>query len=162
GLFNRRFAGEFFRNLEKSGKDGWCVGMMDIDDFKLVNDLYGHSAGDAVLILIADTMRETLRKTDVLIRWGGEEFLLLLADVHPETAVTILDKLRETISSTKIIADGKAISVTVTIGVARLACRDIHASIGISDEMLYEGKKRGKNMVFSMSCGARAEQETNP
>lgn len=147
GLYNRRYASSFFENLESGEK--WCVAMLDIDDFKAVNDTYGHAAGDVVLETLARTVKSSLRKTDLVFRWGGEEFLILIKDIDKNAASKILDKLRKNIEDETIDACGHAINVTVTIGVSILDTKDPDASIKASDKKMYEGKFSSKNVVVS-------------
>jgi diguanylate cyclase (GGDEF)-like protein len=148
GLFNRRYAGEYFRELAgKEDARSYCVSMLDIDDFKKINDTYGHAAGDALLINLAGHMRNHLRKSDILFRWGGEEFLVVLTDVTPAVAKKILEKLRASIQESTFLAEGRALTFTVTIGVAALDTNDVDAGIALCDERLYFGKQHGKNQV---------------
>ena len=148
GLRNRRYAETFFAGLsEKHGEDGWCVAMLDIDDFKVINDTMGHPVGDEVLCGLANILRDNLRKADVIFRWGGEEFLVLLADTELASAKKLMEKIRERIAGTDIVYSGGQMKMTVTIGVSRLDMRDIWASIAECDKKLYVGKRSGKNMV---------------
>ena len=149
-LHNRRHAEHFFANLAQNnlGRQ-WCIAMLDIDDFKTINDTFGHPAGDAVLRTFADTMQSNLRKTDMLFRWGGEEFLLALADVDLESAVTLLDKMRSRIAAMQFFIEGKALRLTATIGVVQLNTFDVWPSISLCDKYLYVGKQTGKNKVVT-------------
>lgn len=149
GLFNRRYADIFFETLSASRVDqNWCIAMLDIDDFKLINDTYGHQVGDDILILIGNTAKASLRKTDLVFRWGGEEFLILLKDTDISDAFNILDKMRSNIASECLEAHGKNLSVTVTIGVCPLDIHNISQSISICDRLMYKGKTLGKNIVL--------------
>lgn len=148
GLYNRRYAEMLFGKL-RAGEvtEHWCVSILDIDDFKNVNDTHGHSVGDEVLCQLTAVMRQMLRKTDQIIRWGGEEFLLLLGDVDPSTARQILDKLRQAVEETEFETKAGPIRITVTLGVAPLDTARIQESITLCDESLYRGKQSGKNQV---------------
>ena len=150
GMYNRRYAEKHFNLLETSEeKIQACGAMVDIDDFKKVNDTYGHDAGDIVLCILSQIMTRELRKSDYVFRWGGEEFLILLNSISLENAFVVLDKIRKKIEETPIeIKDGeKIITITVTIGVATLDLKDIKASIAACDNNLYLGKKGTKNVV---------------
>ncbi len=148
GLFNRRYAGTFFDKLTSGQLEQvWCVAMMDIDDFKVVNDTHGHPVGDEVLMFISDFFRSHLRKTDLLFRWGGEEFLILLKDNDVTTAYRILDNLRAKLASENIETRAGTLNVTVTIGVTYLDIDNVEKSIERSDFLTYKGKNSGKNKV---------------
>jgi len=148
GLYNRRYATDFFNSIIKKNLDAsWCVAMLDIDDFKHINDTLGHLAGDEVLRNLSATLKKRLRKTDSLFRWGGEEFLLFLFDVEFESAVKILDKISEQIANTPLAYGQNAINITVTMGVSPLDTDNIEASIELCDKRLYCGKNLGKNTI---------------
>ena len=148
GLLNRRFASSFFKKLIAGQLEQvWCIAMLDIDDFKLINDIHGHKVGDRVLILISDFIKATLRRSDIVFRWGGEEFLILLKDVDINTAFITLDKLRSKLESANLEAHDTILNVTVTIGVCPLDINNIEQSIDKSDRLMYKGKVSGKNMV---------------
>jgi diguanylate cyclase (GGDEF)-like protein len=148
GLFNRRYAGTFFDMLT-AGKleQVWCVAMLDIDDFKFLNDAHGHLVGDDVLMFISDFLRSSLRRTDLLFRWGGEEFLILLKDADISAAFRILDNIRAKLASENIETHAETVNVTVTIGVCPLDIDDIEQSIDRCDRLMYVGKELGKNRV---------------
>lgn len=148
GLYNRRYANLLFEKMQVQDMGArWCVAILDIDDFKLVNDRYGHNVGDAVLRGLTQVMRQALRRTDLVIRWGGEEFLLLLGEVNLGTAHVILDKMRRNIEETLFQTDAGPLRITVSIGVAPLDVKNVQKSIEMCDERLYSGKHSGKNVV---------------
>ncbi len=148
GLFNRRYAGKFFDKLTSGQLEQvWCVAMVDIDDFKLLNDAHGHLAGDDVLMFISNLLRSNLRRTDLVFRWGGEEFLILLKDANISAAFLILDNLRAKLASENIETHGETLNVTITIGVCPLDIDDVEGSIDRCDHLMYEGKALGKNRV---------------
>jgi len=148
GLFNRRYADTFFNKLSKGQLEQvWCVAMLDIDDFKLLNDAYGHLVGDDVLMFISNFIRTNLRRTDLVFRWGGEEFLILLKDAELSNAFRLLDKLRDKLASKNIESHDKVLKVTVTIGVCPLDIYNVEKSIETCDQLMYEGKDLGKNIV---------------
>lgn len=148
GLYNRRYADMIFAHLRDTGGDtGWCVAILDIDDFKHVNDTYGHGVGDEVLCGLTEAMQKNLRRTDMVIRWGGEEFLILLGNVDLKTAHLILDKMRRSIEETTFPTEAGPIHITVTIGVVPLNVEYISESVVLCDAKLYSGKNNGKNRV---------------
>jgi diguanylate cyclase (GGDEF)-like protein/PAS domain S-box-containing protein len=151
GAFNRRhgnerLAAEFDRRA-KSGRP-CAVMMLDIDRFKSINDEHGHDAGDAVLCAIVRTCNAGLRTVDMLARWGGEEFLILLPDTDAEAAVAIAERLRAAVAVTRvpIISDG-SIAFTVSIGVASPVSNDLHDLLRRADGALYAAKTGGRNRV---------------
>jgi len=150
GLYNRHYVERLFDEIKRDvNNQKWCVAMLDIDDFKRINDDYGHAVGDIVLQNLADILKRSLRKTDIVFRWGGEEFLLLLNNVDVDTAVLILEKLRSNIQENVINAGGRFLSITATVGVTKLEINDVMNSIDSCDKKMYTGKTKGKNIVIS-------------
>ncbi|MDR1616869.1 MAG: GGDEF domain-containing protein [Syntrophomonadaceae bacterium] len=145
-LFNRRYADIIFNNLDNN-KINYIAALMDIDDFKKINDNYGHASGDAVLEFVSRFLLKNLRKADVVFRWGGEEFLILLADVNLSAAYVILEKLRVKLSVSDIPVIKGTLRLTVTIGTAELNPRYPFKSIDDCDKKLYRGKSLNKNVV---------------
>ena len=147
GLYNRRYADIFFEKLKGEPETGYFVAFLDIDNFKEINDVHGHNVGDQVLIALAEILKKTLRKSDTIFRWGGEEFLIVLKEVDEPTTVMVLETLREKIAET-VVQEGKEnVHFTVSIGAVQLDLRDIEKSIEESDKKLYESKRGGKNKV---------------
>ncbi|MBX9871925.1 MAG: GGDEF domain-containing protein [Burkholderiaceae bacterium] len=119
------------------------VVLIDVDHFKTINDTLGHAKGDDVLIRIASTLRQALRRDDSVMRWGGEEFLVCLPGTQREDALRVADKLRTAIANMV-----SPIAVTVSIGVAEvLADRALSASIEIADQAMLEAKTAGRNRI---------------
>ena len=148
GLKNRRYSEEFITKISSGNIDNnWCVAMLDVDNFKQINDTMGHPVGDEVLRKLSETLRTHLRKTDVIFRWGGEEFLIFLSGVDLEVAAKILDKVRKYMEETAIESGRNDVGFTVTVGVARVDVKDVQKSIGLCDERMYFGKQTGKNKV---------------
>jgi diguanylate cyclase (GGDEF)-like protein len=123
--------------------------MFDIDRFKRVNDTYGHPVGDRILKAVAQIAKSQIRDSDILCRWGGEEFLVILADCDIQQAKNVAEKIRGAIENEKsVIHKGRAVSVTASFGVARsLADNDKVDLIKRVDEALYAAKKKGRNRV---------------
>lgn len=153
GLSNRRdmlekINAEIHRSCRS--KKPFSLILLDIDHFKVFNDNFGHDCGDYVLISVARVQRECLRKQDVVSRWGGEEFLVLLPETGNAGAQTVGEKLRLSIRESKIEFNGKFHVVTVTGGVSVFSCKDsVEECIKRADEALYEGKRSGRDCIIS-------------
>jgi len=146
-IFNRNFLKNIEQNVfikAKFSQLPTSIIMMDVDNFKYINDTYGHKKGDEVLAKIAKTLKENLRKHDILIRYGGEEFLVILSDTDLKTAKKIANKLLFDIEN--LFDEHK---VTMSAGVSQIKKSDnnIYDSIKRADEKLYLAKKKGKNRV---------------
>ena len=129
--------------------------LLDIDFFKSVNDTYGHTAGDQVLIEVAKTLVEHARKYDLVFRTGGEEFVIILADCDRASARVVAERFRKSVESRRIDYRGNVLSVTVSIGVAssgypHLNLDDIYQE---ADRMLYQSKSNGRNCCTHVSLG---------
>jgi diguanylate cyclase (GGDEF)-like protein len=129
----------------------------DLDDFKRVNDEYGHPAGDLVLREFAAVLRENVREADVAGRWGGEEFLLLLPGTDAPGGALLAERIRATLAERVILTpDGVPIRLTVSLGVATYpACADAAALLESADAALYSAKRSGKNRVVAAEAAAR-------
>ena len=145
-LNNRRYAESFFDKLD--GKSCF-VGLMDIDSFKAVNDTYGHDIGDIVLVHVGEVLRQTTRQTDLVCRWGGEEFLVGFPECTPDDGLRILESIRKGVEDKIIDTEKGIIRVTLTLGGSIFYGGSIKDTIEICDMLLYDGKKAGKNIVMS-------------
>ncbi len=151
GLLNRRSMLSRMRNFLSDyaeNKQGFVIGMFDIDDFKVVNDTYGHVFGDVVLREIAARSVSILRVDDLLFRWGGEEFLVVVRNCDLVRGRGIAEKIRRVVSDSPISDSSVSIRVTVTIGLCEYRGGSIDSLIIQADEALYEGKRTGKNRVI--------------
>lgn len=156
GLFNRRhfestIEREFMR--AKRYSSNLSIAVFDIDYFKKINDTYGHLCGDYVLKEIAYIALETFRKTDILFRYGGEEFVVILTETPIDKAVIPLERFRKTIEDYPFFYDNNNIKVTVSIGVETLN-PDIFTSsdlLGNADKALYHAKEDGRNKIITSS-----------
>jgi len=145
-LLNRRSIQPFFREVQSS-HEKFCLVLSDIDDFKKVNDTYGHRCGDQVLIHVADLCREALGPEDVVCRWGGEEFLFILGGDQEKCAM-LTEKLCSTIANTHYNFEKASIRITMTFGVQEhVPTQLMDETIKQADDKLYEGKRTGKNRV---------------
>ena len=122
--------------------------MIDIDDFKRVNDTYGHDVGDRLLKALADVIRRSIRSSDTAARFGGEEFVVLLPRTDEEGAKTVADRIRNSFKEVSVDADGERVRTTVSIGVATWRGEgSVEEVIKKADEALYEAKRTGKDRV---------------
>lgn len=134
---------------ERSGRS-FIIALADIDHFKKFNDSYGHHCGDAVLRHVAGVMRGALRRTDVLGRWGGEEFLFILPETPLHGAVDVLEKVRRCVEEVPCKFGGELYHVTVTFGAASFGRKQtLEGGINQADDALYQGKKEGRNRVVT-------------
>jgi len=120
--------------------------MLDVDYFKKVNDAYGHAIGDEVLRLVASTIRSNLRVNDVVSRFGGEEFLVLLPSTSLEQAVHVAEKIRAAIAATPHQTAGQ-VTISIGVAVADPEQGDEEAAVKEADDQLYEAKRSGRNRV---------------
>jgi diguanylate cyclase (GGDEF)-like protein len=159
GAYNRRTFHEIAeRELSRVRRAGQplSIVMIDIDHFRQVNEKHGHRTGDAVLQRVAEAIRSALRKEDMLVRFGGEEFLVLLPDVPGPGAVVVAGRIRRTVASEPVAVDGLALPVTVSLGVAaRLdeGPESIEGLLARADSALALAKERGRNRVVALSLG---------
>jgi two-component system, cell cycle response regulator len=121
--------------------------LVDADRFKAINDEHGHAVGDIVLRELAARLRERVRREDVVGRWGGEEFVVALPETTPDGAVAVAESLRAAIAGTPVEADGLALPVTVSIGVAAWTGQDLDDLVSRADTALYGAKTTGRNCV---------------
>jgi len=160
GLYNRRYLSQMLEVYQKSvfrdKKTGACLLLFDIDFFKKINDTYGHDAGDIVLQTVAKTMLETIRESDVAIRFGGEEFLIILTKLEKENpiqdAYVVAEKIRKKIQSLSINYLGKEIKITVSGGIScfdfkNFSKKRLYEKLKEVDEKLYKAKNSGRNII---------------
>lgn len=132
--------------------------MLDIDCFKTINDGFGHVAGDRVLCGVANAMRASLRSSDILCRWGGEEFLVALRNCDLPNAERIAETIRQTIANADFAFEGRKIPTTVSIGIAKWEPDDIiEALVARADAALYLAKQSGRNCVRTSEAAVPAE-----
>ncbi len=151
GIGNRRHADAMLEaRLAETRRYGWTFGLLiaDIDHFKHINDTYGHAAGDRVLQMAAATLARGIRSFDTVARWGGEEFLVILAHVERAECQAAGERLRRLVEESSITTPDGVLSVTVSIGAALSRADDTAASIvDRADELLYKSKRAGRNRV---------------
>lgn len=120
---------------------------LDIDWFKQVNDRYGHSAGDCVLRTIARRIKEELRETDLLFRYGGEEFVILLSGTDVAGAKVVAERIRQAVAETPCMCEGSNVHVTVSLGAAQLKGDSATQLFERADQALYQAKQQGRDRV---------------
>ena len=151
-LANRRSMSEKLNiamHLLKKDKKPFSVILGDIDDFKKVNDTYGHDCGDKVLIMVANTISSQMRDGDFVCRWGGEE-ILILVNGNLEAAKSLGDRILNKIRESEVVHEGRSVKVTMTFGVCEVnESLRIEDFIQKADSRLYYGKSHGKNQVVS-------------
>ncbi len=156
GCFNRRAFYELFpREVERARRlgQGVAVVFLDIDHFKRINDRYGHETGDHVLQLLSARLRGIIRETDLLFRWGGEEFVILMPHTGPGEAPALAERIRAAVAERPFAATAShsAVAVTVSVGVAGTAAwpADPDALLARADAACYRAKEGGRNRVES-------------
>ncbi len=151
GTLNRRGLDEIFENevgRAQRRRSPLCVAMLDIDNFKKLNDTLGHDAGDAALIHLVSVIRDTLRPQDTLARFGGEEFVVLLPDTPIDDAKKALVRLQRELTKRYFLNDNEKILITFSAGISDFRSDDTQASVvKRADEAMYAAKKAGKNRV---------------
>lgn len=151
-LYNRRYCNQNLKNLSeqyiKTGEP-YTLAIADIDFFKKVNDTYGHTAGDEVLVSVAQIMKKSMAGKGFAARWGGEEFLLVYTGCDMETTLTYLEMLVEAIREMRVEYDDKAIKITISIGVATGNGDSVDKVLCTADNRLYHAKKEGRDRVVS-------------
>jgi two-component system cell cycle response regulator len=151
GLHNRRhFMRRANEETKRAQRHGRCFGllMMDVDHFKRINDGFGHQVGDDVLIAVAAGLRKTLRETDLLARFGGEEFIIGLPETPRDGSAILADRLRQIVATTAMPSVDRA--VTVSVGVACVPSPGVDSVdqlISRADAALYRAKREGRNRV---------------
>ena len=151
GLYNRRAMVELIQlecRRRRRGQGTLLFAMIDVDHFKRVNDHHGHAMGDHVLRVFADALRANVRETDVLARWGGDEFLLLLSDIEPRSAQTLLERTREAIAALPVPNAPPGLRLSMSAGLAlHLPHSSPQETLERADQALYAAKDQGRNRV---------------
>ncbi|MEW6677024.1 MAG: GGDEF domain-containing protein [Pseudomonadota bacterium] len=127
-----------------------ALAMVDLDFFKNVNDTYGHEAGDQMLIHFASLIRSVMRKSDALVRYGGEEFTLVLPDTDSRGALLVLGRLQQLMKKSPLLYEGKQVNTTFSAGLAALGPDENgHALLRRADEALYQAKNSGRDKIVT-------------
>ena len=138
-----------FTDAESKRHDkAFSLALLDIDFFKKYNDLYGHQRGDDALRQVADIIKVTIRDSDRVFRYGGEEILILMPETNDEAALLCADRVRQAIEDAKILHENAPLGVlTVSAGVAFNNCEGWKSMIGLADKALYRSKEQGRNQI---------------
>lgn len=156
GMNNRRafydIAKPLWSNAIRNNRDASII-LMDLDLFKLVNDTYGHDLGDKVLVAVASALKGAAREGDVIARWGGEEFILLLSETSLQSATIYAERLRTLIAAIHIDFGQTPISITASFGVSQRveSCLTLDELTSSADKCLYQAKADGRNRVSAKS-----------
>ncbi|MEN4053582.1 MULTISPECIES: GGDEF domain-containing protein [Sulfurimonas] len=153
GLYNRRFLEEFidtFMKQAQRSKESYSLLMLDVDFFKQVNDTYGHDVGDKVIVAIGEVLKENIRESDLAVRYGGEEFLVLLHNASDEGALMVAKKIHEAFAALIFdVGHSETIQKTMSIGIAKFPYNGdtIWKCIKLADTALYVAKTTGRNKI---------------
>ena len=165
-LYNRRYLyTEANYLLERARNEQTPLSLLglDIDKYKQINDRHGHPVGDQVIVLLADLLRKNSREEDLIARFGGEEFVILLPKAGQDVAKRLAETLRSTVQSSPVIPrDAEPLNFTISIGGVTLDTRreTIETALNLADIALYEAKNSGRNCVRFSECQPEAfEQE---
>jgi len=152
GLHNRRFLEEYIQTLVANSqrrKSPLSILMLDLDYFKMVNDKHGHDAGDAVLKALSKVLIQAVRASDLVIRYGGEEFLIILQDTAESSADSVAEKIRAAVAEMKVQISGTVLQKTISIGIADFPSDSdtFWQAVKYADVALYRAKEEGRNRV---------------
>jgi len=153
GLFNfRHFKTVLQAEMDRSKRSGipTSLVMVDVDHFKAINDSYGHEAGNLALKSLADILSSEVRTTDIVCRYGGEEFAMVFPETHLNLAVKVADRIRKQISSEPVVIGDDEIKLTVSMGASvymKFSVLDFNDFVASVDKYLYEAKQSGRNCI---------------
>ena len=126
-----------------------AISLLDIDHFKKINDTYGHDAGDKALVHLTNVIKEILRPVDIVARFGGEEFLIILPDTSADDGMSIMTRLQRDLTKRFFLHDNTKLLITFSAGVAqRIGSETSDAMIARADHALYRAKQAGRNRVL--------------
>jgi len=163
-LGNRRHFQAVMSQLDRAGGFEGALLLVDIDHFKRVNDVYGHAAGDQVLIEVAKRLNEAVRSDDLVVRWGGEEFLIVAPRAAPEQAEQMAQRVLRILGAAPVEVGGTALRITASIGYARFPLPPYSAdvpweqAINLADMALYTAKNQGRNRAVGISSATAASR----
>ena len=150
GVYNREFMKEFLsKKIEEAKRYDFplSIAMIDIDFFKKINDTYGHLTGDCILKELSNLMQENFRGSDTIIRYGGEEFLIIMPFTNLDNAYKKLEKFRKIVENYSFCGKQK-LHITISVGLAELENENMNELIQKADENLYKAKNSGRNRVI--------------
>ena len=153
GLYNRRGLKNRLENILETHSGSHFVLLLDIDHFKAYNDNYGHAMGDQALARVSVAIRDAVRSRDIVTRYGGEEFLVLLTNVNAAIALKLAERIRQYVLNLEIphrFNERVATHVTVSVGIAPLLADDFDQALANADRALYVAKNKGRNTILSV------------
>ena len=156
GLANRRHFQAAMRQLAADGKLAGTVFLADIDHFKRINDCWGHASGDAVLVEVARRLRAVPREPDLIVRWGGEEFLVVVRALAPEAVEALAQRMLDAVGATPVQHGDRVVGATVSIGYATFPIEPTllgvswERAINLVDTALYLAKGHGRNRAYGV------------
>ncbi len=158
-VYNRQYLQEF---LKRTSLQNYYLMMVDLDHFKLINDNYGHDAGDIVLIQAVQEMKRHIRQNDLIIRFGGEEFLLFIHKKETQDVTKVANRLREKIEQLNIQTQNNTLQITISIGInpSPYSFKNIDDAVKIADEQLYRAKTLGRNRVEVYNANKNYKTQT--
>jgi diguanylate cyclase len=155
GVLNRRGLDDAFqREISRAerSQSSLSIALLDLDNFKRLNDTYGHQAGDRALVHMIDVVKATVRPHDIIARYGGEEFLILLPDTGIDEAEAVIVRLQRALTKHFFLNNSEKLLITFSAGVAQLHTGETRESVvDRADEALYDAKRAGKNRVHRAS-----------
>ena len=159
-IYNRQYLSEF---LETASLQDYYLMMIDLDNFKLINDNFGHDVGDDVLIAVVNEIKSNIRHEDILIRFGGEEFILLVNKKESTESIRVAERIRKAVMQLDIESRSNKIKMTLSIGVNPFpfSAKNIEEAIKIADEQLYIAKSSGRNRVEIFNEHRKYESEAS-
>jgi diguanylate cyclase (GGDEF)-like protein len=159
-IYNRQYLSEF---LERTSLQNYYLMMIDLDNFKRINDNFGHDVGDDVLVAVVKEIKSNIRHEDILIRFGGEEFILLVDKKESKDSIKVAERIRKAIMNLDIESHNNKIKMTLSIGVNPFpfGAKNIEEAIKIADEQLYIAKSSGRNRVEIFDETKKYESETS-
>jgi len=151
GIGNRKYAEIILANHYNavySSNDSLGLLFIDIDNFKSINDTYGHDIGDRILAMVSQSVKSGLRSLDTVARWGGEEFIVIIPNTTQEVLLTVSERVRIFVEKSWVTDNNKKVSVTISVGATLFKKKDsIKDMVNRADELMYKSKKSGKNKV---------------
>ncbi|MBI9045336.1 MAG: GGDEF domain-containing protein, partial [Anaerolineaceae bacterium] len=152
GLYNRRKFMDLFKReiaIARRYDHPLCVLLLDVDHFKEINDTYGHQSGDLVLQRLGQSLIKGVREIDLIGRWGGEEFVILLPRTNCEQALDVAERLREMVADLKIDVHENTVSITISGGISSSESGELEMDemITKADELMYRAKTEGRNRI---------------
>jgi len=152
GAYNKRelleYLNKYLKNFLRYKKDNFSIMMFDIDHFKKINDTYGHLAGDFILKEFVKIIKQNIRESDILGRYGGEEFILILPNTKVSGAMKLATRIKETVEEHDFEFNKTILKITVSIGITSASLNDsVESLIQRADDALYEAKQKGRNRI---------------